>query len=651
MSSERLPRAGRTGLSRAVEAAIWIAGLSLVAYLALSVFGLVSRGPVFYVNFAMAIVAMSGLLALSEIETPSEIEGEAGRRVRAPRLHRILVLLAMVSGLGGFGYFLWHLDWMVINAPFFDPVTIWAGFLIMGSIIYLTWFHWGLLLSSLCAGSILYFFFGQHIPVTLLRHPGYSDGFVMNYVSLNTNQGFFLFSGVAADQIFLLIIFGTTLLGTGMLRLTIEIGKATGRSVRGGAALPAVIASGSIGAVMGQAVSNVVLSGRFTIPMMKRHGFGAPMAGAIEASASSAGQILPPVLGLAGFLIAAFLGLPYVEVALAALIPGLLYLTGVLFSIGVYSFRRDLPRLDEPVDGRLIRRMAPTFLISFLLVIWLLLGFRSAGYAALAGIAAALVLSQLQGPYRPSRADLVSSVREGLVLTTMLSLLILAIGPLGQVMTSTNLSGRLATLLATTLPDTEILLLIGAMLLSLVLGMGLPTPIAYVVASLAVVPFLQEVGVEPLSAHFFVFYFAVFSTLSPPVAVSVLAAAKLARASFWTTAVRALQIASTTFIIPFAIIFNKPLLSFPNIDATVIMPVIEVLATQLAGAIAAFGYCFMRLGWQGRSYFFLVVAIGYVTLTQHGRPVILDLILCGSLMLGLVACFVAARTRRAEARS
>jgi TRAP transporter 4TM/12TM fusion protein len=624
-----------------VEAAIWIAGLGLIAYLALSVFGLVSRGPVFYVNFAMAIVGMSGLLALSEIDAPAEIEGEAGHRVRAPALHRVLVLLAMGSGLGGLGYFWWHLEWMVINAPFFDPVTLWAGYLIMGSIIYLTWFHWGLLLSSLCAGAILYFFFGQHIPVSLLRHTGYSDGFVMNYVSLNTNQGFFLFSGVAADQIFLLIIFGTTLLGTG---------KATGRSVRGGAALPAVIASGSIGAVMGQAVSNVVLSGRFTIPMMKRHGFGAPMAGAIEASASSAGQILPPVLGLAGFLIAAFLGLPYVEVALAALIPGLLYLSGVLFSIGVYSLRRDLPRLDEPVDGRLIRRMAPTFLVSFVLVIWLLLGFRSAGYAALAGIAAALVLSQLQGPYRPSWAELVASVREGLVLTTLLSLLILAIGPLGQVMTSTNLSGRLATLLATTLPDSEILLLIGAMLLSLVLGMGLPTPIAYVVASLAVVPFLQEVGVDPLSAHFFVFYFAVFSTLSPPVAVSVLAAAKLARASFWTTAIRSLQIASTTFIIPFAFVFNKPLLSFPDIDATVIVPVLEVLATQLAGAIAAFGYCFLPLGWAGRGYFYLVVALGYVTLTQHGRPVALDLMLCGALVLGFAACLVAAR-RRAEARA
>lgn len=648
MSFQVLPMTNAARLRRTVESAIWIVGLSLVGYLTLSVFGKVSHGPIFYVNFAIGIVAMSGLLALSEINAPSEIEGEAGKSVRAPQLQRVGVVLAMASGLSGLGYLWWYLDWMVINAPFFDQTTIIFGYLTMIGIIYLTWFHWGLLLAALCASSILYFFFGQYIPVSLLRHPGYSDAFIMNYVSLNTNQGFFLFSGVAADQIFLLVIFGTTLLGAGMLRLTIEVGKATGRSVRGGAALPAIIASGSIGAVMGQAVSNVVLSGRFTIPMMKRHGFGPAMSGAIEAAASSAGQILPPVLGLAGFLIAAFLGIPYVEVALAALIPGLLYLTGVIFSVGNYALYRDLPRLDEPVDRQLIWRMSPTFILSFIMVIWLLLGFRSAGYAALAGIAVALVLSQFQGRYRPSKAELVSSVREGLVLTTLLSLLILAIGPLGQVMTSTNLSGRLATLLATTLPQNEILLLIGAMCLSLVLGMGLPTPIAYVVASLAVVPFLQEVGVDPLRAHFFVFYFAVFSTLSPPVAVSVLAAAKLARASFWTTAVRSLQIASTTFIIPFALVFNKPLLDFPNVDYTVIMPVMEVLVTQLACAIAAFGYCFKRLGWPGRSYFYLVVAIGYVTLTQHGRPIMFDFVLFSSLIIGLVGCYISAKISREE---
>ena len=593
----------------------------------------------------MGIVAMSGLLALSEIDSPSDIEGNPGTPVRAASLQRVLVIFATVSGLVGLGYLRWNIGWLVINAPFFDELTILSGFLTIFGIVYLTWFHWGLLLASLCAGSILYFFFGQYISNSLLRHPGYSDGFIMNYVSLNTNQGFFQFSGVAADQIYLLVIFGTTLLGAGMLRLTIEIGKATGRKVRGGAALPAIIASGSIGAVMGQAVSNVVLSGRFTIPMMKRHNFGPAMAGAIEAAASSAGQILPPILGLGGFLIAAFLGIPYVTVALAALIPGLLYLSGVAISVGVYSLEKGLPKLDEPVDNQVIWRMLPTFLISFVVVLWLLLGFRSAGFAALAGIAVALVLSQLQGRYRPSFGELRDSLREGLVLTTLLSLLILAIGPLGQVMVSTNLSGRLATFLATVLPDSEILLLIGAMVLSIFLGMGLPTPIAYVVASLAVVPFLQEVGVEPLRAHFFVFYFAVFSTLSPPVAVSVLAAAKLSGASFWSTAMRSLQIASTTFIIPFAIIFNKPLLAFPDVSFSLIMPVIEVMATQFACAIMCFGYCFGKLGWIGRVYFGAVVAIGYVTLTQYGRPVMLDLLLLSSLASGMLGRFVQARMK------
>lgn len=649
MNPEEKDMSGFSRLGVVLEAAIWIVGLGLVGYLALSVFGLVSQGPVFYVDFVLAVVTMSGLLALSSIISPvsdeAGAEGAVRNRMRAPRLQAIGVGLATAAGILGLGYLRLHIDWMVLNAPFFDPLTVKFGFLTMIAIVYLTWFHWGLLLSSICAGSILYFFFGQHIPIPLLQHPGYSDAFIMNYVSLSTSQGFFLFSGIAADQIFLLIIFGTTLLGTGTLRLTIEFGKAAGRKVSGGAALPAIIASGSIGAVMGQAVSNVVISGRFTIPMMKRHGFGPPMAGAIEATASSAGQILPPVLGLAGFLIAAFLGLPYYEVALAALIPGLLYLSGVTFSIGVYALSRQLPKLNEQVDRNLIWRMSPTFIIPFALVIWLLLGFRSPGYAALAGIGAALILSQFQGPYRPTRSELLSALREGLALTTLLSLLILAIGPLGQVMTTTNLSGRLTTILATTLPDTKLLLLIGAMVLALVLGMGLPTPIAYVVASLALVPFLQEIGVDALSAHFFVFYFAVFSTLSPPVAVSVLAAAMLAQATFWSTAIRALQIASTTFIIPFAFVFNTSLLSFPNLDTTVILPIVAVLLTQIASAIAAFGYCFAQLGVKRRSYFFLVVAIGYFVLSRDDHPIILDFMLWGSFLIGMIACYFAAKTR------
>lgn len=628
-------------LAKPLEIVLWCLGVGLAGYISLSVFGLVSHGSEFYVDFALGVVAMSGVLALIEVNNRRRDQPGAVRTA----VRTFWALSATVLGIAGLLYFRINVDSLVLNAPFFSRTDIMFGYCTMYAMVVLTWLHWGWLLASLSAMSIAYFFFGHLIPIPLLQHPGYTEGFVMNYVSLNTNQGFFQFSGVAADQIYLLTFFGVALLGVGMLRLVVEVGKLAGSRVKGGAALPAVIGSGAIGAVMGQAVSNVVLSGRLTIPMMMRYHYSGAMAGAIEATASSAGQILPPVLGLAGFLIASFLGIPYVTVALAALIPGLLYIAGISTAIAIYAMREDLPKLNESVDRALIWRMTPTFIVSFVAVIWLLLGFRSPGYAALIGMAAAIGLALFQGPYRPKLSDMKEAFREGMLLTTILSLLILAIGPLGQVMVSTNLSGRLATLLATILPDVELLLLIGAMILSIILGMGLPTPIAYVVASLAMIPFLQHVGVEALQAHFFVFYFAVFSTLTPPIAVSVLAATKLSGATFRSTSIHALKMAATTFIIPYAFVFNKQLLSFPNVGLGVVMPVVEVLATQVAVSIAAYGYCFRRLGQWERLPFWIITAIGYWTLTRPGRPVVLDIVLIATLVIVMGWLYFTTRQR------
>lgn len=625
-------------LTTGTEAAVWIVGLSLIGYIAASVFGLVSHGPDFYVDFALGIVVMSGLLAIGSLTARLAKEPHARRTL----LWLIVVSIGTVCGIVGLGYFRINVDSLVLNAPFFGTTTIYMGYLIIASIILLTWYHWGWLLAAISLAAVVYFFYGNLIPIALLQHPAYDVGFIMNYLSLNTNQGIFEFVSVAADDLYLLIIFGVTLLGVGMLDMVIEIGKATGRRFRGGAAFPAIIGSGAIGSVMGQAVSNVMLTGRLTIPMMQKHGFDGAMAGAIEATASTSGQIMPPILGLGGFLIASFLGIPYVTVALAALIPGALYLVGTATAVGIYSLREELPRLDETVDRRLILRLLPTFIVAFVAVIWLLLGFRAPGYAGLVGIAIALALSLLQGPYRPSLRGLKEALREGLVLTTILALLIMAIGPLGQMMVTTNLSGRLASVLATVLPHNELLLLIGAMVLSLFLGMGLPTPIAYVVASLAMVPFLQEIGVEALRAHFFVFYFAVFSTLSPPVAVSVLAASKLAGASFRKTALNALKIGATTFIIPFAFVYNPELLSFPHVEWSLLVPIVEVLFTQTAVALAAYGYCFKRLGAMERLGFGVVAFFGYWTLT-HGRPLLWDSLLFGGVLLLTLWCLAAAK--------
>ena len=198
-------------------------------------------------------------------------------------------------------------------------------------------------------------------------------------------------------------------------------------------------------------------------------------------------------------------------------------------------------------------------------------------------------------------------------------MLLIAVGPLGQVMLTTNLSGRLGSALVEYLPDTQLILLLGAMIVSLILGMGLPTPVAYIIVALALVPFMQQIGIPPLQAHFFVFYFAVFSTLTPPVAVSVLAAAKLGEATFLSTAKDAMKIALTTFIIPFAFVFSPELMLFPNVTWGTMLAVVEVVFVQLAVSVASYGFLIRSLNGFERGVYAFVALSGFLGFTYDAK--------------------------------
>lgn len=622
----------------------WTSGAVLTFYIGLNVFGLIRNSSEHYATFILAIVFMAGLLALR-----NAVDRQGGRAPDAAFWARTgAAALGTVLATAGAAFIRVHAVRFEMIQPFFEPFDIQMGLVLAAGILILTWIHWGPLLTAMVIGAIVYFFYGHQIENVLFTHPEYDTNFVMNYVSLGTNQGFFWLAQVAADSIYFLLFYAAILLGLGMLQMVIEIGKISGRYIQGGAAFPAIVGSGIVASVMGQAVSNVMLTGRFTIPMMKQHGYRASMAGAIEAVASTSGQIMPPILGLAGFIIASFLNMPYIDVALAALIPGLLFLSGVTIGVLVYARRFKLPRLETQADRQLILRMLPAFLGSFLVVLVLLLNYRSPSFAGLMGTATALLLCLFQGRYRPKLKAFLVSVEDGLVLITLLSLLLIAIGPLGQVILTTNLSGRLGVALVGILPDIKVVLLLGAMVVSLLLGMGLPTPVAYVVVALALSPFIQQLGVPALSAHFFVFYFAVFSTLTPPIAVSVLAAAKLAEARFLGTAADAMKLAVTTFIIPFAFVFHPELLSFPNLTWSVVPPVALLLVLQWTVSVAAYGHFCRDLGAVERAAFALVSLAGFLAIvTAGGTAKVVFLALLG-LTVGWVWLM---STRRAAALS
>jgi TRAP transporter 4TM/12TM fusion protein len=612
---------------RLLDRAMLFVGVLMVVYVGCAVFGLVSSSAKHYAAFMLFVLIMSGLasfrvvigerLGLKVID-----DGFAAETYAAARTPMLVWVRVALSALGSIlavassAYVLINADRLEKAAPFFQATDLTMGGALAAGILLLTLIHWGPTLTTLVVIAIGYFFFGQHINHPIFAHPGYEPAFVMSYIGLSITQGFFLYAQTAADDIFFLVMYATTLFGLGMMPMIVEAGRLAGGSMKGGAAAPAVLGSAAVGAVMGTAVSNVVLCGRFTIPLMTRYGYSRAMAGAIEATASTCGQIMPPVLGLAAFLIASFLGIAYIEVVKAAVLPGVLYITGVAFGVAVYAMRHNLPRLQDPVDMQIIWRLLPAFGISFLTVIVLLVNYYSPSIAGIAGVVVALVLSVFQGPYRPKLPELKAAFQEGLMLVSLLSLLLIAIGPLGQAFQTTNLSGKLGIWLISILPDSKIILLLGAAVLSIVLGIGLPTPVAYLIASLAVVPFMIQIGTAPLQAHYFVFYFAIYATLSPPVAESVLAAAKLSGAGFWETGLHAMKLAATTFIIPFAFVFNPELMAFPNVSWKMLWAVVEVLIVQWTSSIFLYGYFRRSFSLIERFCSFIVVLLGYTAIMR-----------------------------------
>ncbi len=588
----------------------WIAGIVgalLTVYVTLALFGHVRSSSQHYAVFAFAVMFMSGIVAVRGAIDQRRLE--PGYRWFWPRLS-IAAIGSVLATLGGL-YIVWHAKRLEVEAPFFQDADMAVGLAFTLGVLLLTWLHWGSVIATVIALSIAYFFFGHLISHPLLGHPQYDPKFVMNYIGLGTTQGFFWFAQTAVDDIYYLILYASVLFGIGMLAAVLELGKALGNRIAGGAAGTAVLGSGIVSMVMGVAVSNVVLTGRMTIPMMKKYGYSPAMAGAIEAAASTSGQIMPPVLGLAAFMIASFLAIPYIDVAKAAVIPGVLYMTGIAIGVIIYAKRNRLAKLAERVDTEVIVRTLPAFVLSFIVVCWMLVSQYSPSAAGLTGCVVALGLSMFQGKYRPRARQLGLALEEGLEMMAVLALLLIAIGPLGQAFLTTGLSGRIGIWMSGVLPDNQLILLFGAAALSLVLGMGLPTPVAYLVVALAVVPFLQMVGLKPFLAHFFVFYFAVYSALTPPVAVAVLAAAKLAGSNYWSTAKESLKLAATTFIIPFAFVYRPQLLDFPNVGWDVLPPLAEVLLIQWTSSIALYGYFRRSLSAPESVLFGVVTAIGY----------------------------------------
>ena len=447
-------------------------------------------------------------------------------------------------------------------------------------------------LSCLAISALLYCLLGAVLPDFLGGHRGFSFTRIINHMYLGMEGIFGTPTEVSSTFVFMFILFGAVLEKTGIGKFIIDLSLALAGWSVGGPAKVAVLSSGLMGTVSGSSVANVCTTGMFTIPLMKSVGYRPTFAGAVEAVASTGGQIMPPVMGAGAFIMAQFLGVPYTVVVIAAIIPAFLYYAAVLLQVHLEAQRLGLvgiPRNRLP-NVMFLLRTRGFLLLPLVAIIYLLLAGYTPLMAAFWGINVCIVLSWLNKETRLTPKKLLEALEAGA--RSALSVAC-ACACVGMVIGASTLTG-LALRVAGGIVDLSHGLLLPTLLLtmtaSIVLGTGLPTTANFIITSTMAAPALLQLGVDPLAAYMFVFYFGISADLTPPVALAAYAGAGIAGADPMRTGVLSFKLALAGFIVPYIYVYN-PMLLFIGAEP---LPMIQAVATALLGvfllAMATIGY-------------------------------------------------------------
>ena len=449
----------------------------------------------------------------------------------------------------------------------------------------------GWIFPVLVALGIVYALFGNHLSGPL-SHRGFDTAFVTETIFLGDLGVWGMLLGVAATTIAAFVLFGSLLLHTGGGQTFIDLSMRIGGRSQGGAAKIATVASSLFAMVSGSAVANVATTGNFTIPMMKRLKYPAAFAGGVESVASTGGQIAPPILGAAAFIMAEILGISYVTIALAALLPAVLFYIAVFFTIHLVAVRRSLPLVPEAdlprwPDVLQFKRIIPIVAALGGLFGGVLQGY-SIQYSAFLGIALLLVSYVTFGvldrmPPRKMVHMLMTGLEDAGKGMVIIGVLLAGAQILVAMLNMTGIGVTLSTLVVSVAGEQLFLVALIVAGICLIMGMGIPTTAAYVLVAAVLAPALTRMGVEPLVAHLFVFYFATISVITPPVCIAVFVAAGIAQAGWLQVAGHAVRLGATTYIIPFLILAYPALIGMGDAwDITV--AALRALAFVLAFA-------------------------------------------------------------------
>jgi TRAP transporter 4TM/12TM fusion protein len=486
-------------------------------------------------------------------------------------------------------------------------------------------------LTLIVIGFIAYNLYGHHLDGPL-SHGYISLNHFLDITAFTTDGLFGVPLRVAATYAFLFVLFGTALAKTGGGDFFFNLAASLTGRTQGGPAKIAVISSGLYGTISGSPTSDVVTTGAVTIPMMKRLGYSSAFAGAVEVAASTGGSLLPPVMGAAAFIMAEYTGIPYVEIALAGLIPALLYYVPIYFQVHLRAKRIGLAGLEESKVPALVATLKDggVFLVPLVVVTWTLIEGYTPTYAAVYGTAAVVVVSSLRSSTRLNPRAVLDILAESSVRMVAVAGACAAAGLVIGGITMTGLASKFSHLVFLISGADLFISLVVAAGLTILLGLGMPTPSAFILAAVLIAPVMKDLGISLMAGHMFLLYFAVMSALTPPVAVAAYAASAIADENPLTIAANAVRIAIAAFLIPFSFVFNEALL-LQGTWAEIAMATMSVAAGLVLIVIGVEGYLRAPLNPVTR---LLLGAAGLVLLFVE--PVLI------AVAMGLVAVAVAA---------
>ncbi len=451
---------------------------------------------------------------------------------------------------------------------------------------------------------------------------------------------------ICAKYIFIFIIFGAFLERTGIAAFFIDMANALVGRYAGGPAKVAVVSSALCGMVSGSSVGNTVTTGSVTIPMMKQTGYKPEFAGAVEAAASTGGQIMPPIMGAAAFLMAEYMGITYGEVALKAILPAVLYFAGIFIAVHLEAKKLDLkgiPRENLPKIGKLLRKLY--LLLPLVVLVWLVTtNTRTMQFSASVAILVAIAVSLFNREDKITLGKILEALEAGGKGVITVAVACAMAGIISGCITATGLASKLITAVVSIsnsvgLVDPTLIALFLTMICCIILGMGVPTTANYCIMASTCAPILITIGVPKIAAHFFVFYFGIVADITPPVALAAYAGSAIAKSNPMKTGVNATKLAIGAFIVPYIFCLNPQMLFIDAVPAKVILIIVTSLFGIFGVAAALNGYLFRPIPWPLR---IVIAAAGLLMMDPNTATDIIGVVLFALVVLFQ---FLAARKR------